>query len=136
LGDGVLSPGMIVTVPRSEADGSMELGWPCKSVPEPYGEQCGHMWQEDRGAVLNRAYREYWDAKEALDVLEAACVEISKSSSITSDEGYLMLSPSGVRLLETDYVRELVTQYHAARRNKEALRKRLMELGEPDPDPK
>jgi len=94
------------------------------------------MWQEDRGAVLNRAYREYWDAKEALDVLEAACVEISKSSSITSDEGYLMLSPSGVRLLETDYVRELVTQYHAARRNKEALRKRLMELGEPDPDPK
>jgi hypothetical protein len=127
---------MTVEVPRSEAGGSMELGWPFRSVPEPYGEQCGHMWQEDRDAVLTRAYRDFWDAKEALDVLEAACVEISKSSSITTEEGYLMLSPSGVRLLDTDYVREQVTQYHAARRNKEALRKRLIELGEPDPDPK
>ena len=45
-----------------------------------------------------------------------------------------MYSLSGVRLLDTDYVRAQVAQYHAARRNKEALRKRLIELGEPDPE--
>jgi len=46
-----------------------------------------------------------------------------------------MFSPSGFRLLGTDYVKELVAQYHAAKEHKEALRKGLIELGEPDPDP-
>jgi len=94
------------------------------------------MSQKDRDAVVKRAYREFRDAKESLDALEAACVEISESSSITNDEGYLILSPSGIRLHDTDYVRELVAKYHAAKRNKEVLRKRLIELGELDPDPK
>jgi len=92
------------------------------------------MCQDDRDALVRRAYREFWDAKEALDALEAACVEISESSSITSEEGYLMLAPSGVRLLDTDYVRKVVSQYQAARQRKDALRKRLMDLGEPDPE--
>jgi hypothetical protein len=94
------------------------------------------MSQEDRDAVVKRVYREFRDAKEALHALEIACMEISESSSITTDEGYLILSPSGIRLLDTDYVRDLVAKYHAAKRNKEALRKRLIELGEPDPDPR
>jgi hypothetical protein len=93
------------------------------------------MRQDDRDAVLKRAYREFWYAKEALDALEAACVEISESSSITTEEGYLMLTPSGVRLLDSDYVRKVVSQYQAARQRKDALRKRLIDLGEPDPDP-
>jgi len=89
---------------------------------------------QEQDTLVRRAYREFWDAKEALDALEAACVEISESSSITSEEGYLMLAPSGVRLLDTDYVRKVVSQYQAARQRKDALRKRLMDLGEPDPE--
>jgi hypothetical protein len=92
------------------------------------------MSQEDRGSVVKRAYREFWDAKEALNSLAAVCVEISESPSITTDEGYLMLTPSDVRLLDTEYVREVVARYHAARQHKDALRKRLMDLGEPDPE--
>jgi hypothetical protein len=61
-------------------------------------------------------------------------VEISESSSITTEEGFLILAPSGVRLLDTDYVRIVVSQYQAARQRKDALRKRLMSLGEPDPE--
>ena len=45
-----------------------------------------------------------------------------------------MYSASGLRLLDTDYVREQVAQYHAAKQHKEALRKQLINLGEPDPD--
>jgi hypothetical protein len=92
------------------------------------------MSQEDRGAAVERAYREFWDAKEALDSLGDVCTEISESSSITTDEGYLMLTPSGVHLLDTEYVREVVARYHAARQHKNALRKHLMDLGEPDPE--
>jgi hypothetical protein len=92
------------------------------------------MTQDDEhDAVVQRAYKEYWRAKEVLATLETACAEISTSSSITSEEGYLMYSPSGVRLLETDYVREQVAQYRAARKHKEVLRKRLIDLGQPDP---
>jgi hypothetical protein len=93
------------------------------------------MTQDERNTVVERAYREYWDAKEALAALEASCSEIATTSSITTEEGYLMFSPSGLRLLGTDYVKELVAQYHAAKEHKEALRKGLIELGEPDPDP-
>ena len=89
---------------------------------------------QEQDALVERVYREFWDAKESLDSLEAACVEISESSSITTDEGCLMLAPSGVRLLDTEYVREVVARYHAARQHKDALRKRLMDLGEPDPE--
>jgi hypothetical protein len=92
------------------------------------------MSQDDRDAVLKRMYREYWDAKKALDALEAACVEISKSSGIKTEEGFLMLAPSGVRLLDSEYVPKVVAQYRAARQHKDTLRKRLMDLGEPDPD--
>jgi hypothetical protein len=102
--------------------------------PRTTWEQSHHMCQSDGNAVVKRAYREFWDAKEALAALEAACVEISESSSITTEEGYLILAPSGVRLLETEYVRELVAQYQTARERKEALRKHLMDLGEPDPE--
>jgi hypothetical protein len=93
------------------------------------------MTQDDEhDAVVQRAYEEYWRAKEVLAALETACAEISTSSSITTEEGYLMYSPSGVRLLETDYVKEQVAQYHAARKHKEVLRKRLIDLGQPDPE--
>jgi hypothetical protein len=93
------------------------------------------MTQEERDAVVKKLYREYWDANEALAVLEASCVEITGSSSITTWEGFLVFSHSGLRLFETDYVREVVAKYHAAKEHKEALRKRLIELGQPDPDP-
>ena len=92
------------------------------------------MTQNEQDTVVEKVYRDYWGAKEALAVLEAALAEISETSSITSDEGYLMFSLSGVRVLDTEYVNEKVAQYHAAKRNKEALRKRLIDLGEPDPD--
>ena len=44
-----------------------------------------------------------------------------------------MYSVAGLRLLDTNYVPEQVAQYRAARERKEALRKRLIELGDPDP---
>jgi hypothetical protein len=88
---------------------------------------------QEQDTVVERAYREFWDAKEALQALEAACVEISESSSITTEEGYFMLAPSGFRLLDTEYVRKVVAEYRAARQHVGALRKRLMDLGEPDP---
>ena len=92
------------------------------------------MTQDEQDTVVEKVYTDYWGAKEVLAALEASLAEIAATSSITSDEGYLMYSLSGVRLLDTDYVRAQVAQYHAARRNKEALRKRLIELGEPDPE--
>ena len=92
------------------------------------------MVQEDRNEVVKRAYGEFWKAKEALAALDATIEELSKSPSITTDEGYLMLAPSGVRLFNTDYPREVATQYRAAKRRKETLRKRLVDLGEPDPE--
>ena len=91
------------------------------------------MTQDERNTVVERAYREYWDAKEALAALEASCSEIATTSSITTEEGYLMYSPSGLRLLDTDHVREQVSQYHSKKQHKEALRKTLIDLGEPDP---
>jgi hypothetical protein len=92
------------------------------------------MTQNEQDTVVEKVYRDYWGAKEALAALEGSLAEIAATSSITSDEGYLMFSPSGVRLLDTDYVREQLAQYHAAKQNKETLRKRLIDLGEPDPD--
>jgi hypothetical protein len=88
---------------------------------------------QEQDTLVRRAYGEFWDAKEALDALEAACVEISESSSITTEEGCLILTASGVRLLDTEYIRDVVAKYKAARQHKDALRKRLMDLGEPDP---
>jgi hypothetical protein len=94
------------------------------------------MTKDERGTIVERAYREYWSAKKTLAALEASCAEISTTSSMTTEEGYLMYSPSGLRLLDTDYVREQVAQYHAAKQHNEATRKQLIALGEPDPDPK
>jgi hypothetical protein len=91
------------------------------------------MTRDEQDPVVERLYRDYWAAKEALAALEASLEEIAGMSSITADEGYFMYSLSGFRLHETNYVRERVAQYHAARGHKEALRKRLIDLGEPDP---
>jgi hypothetical protein len=92
------------------------------------------MWQDDRDAIVQRLYKDFWAAKEALAVLQSSLIDITATSSITTEEGYLMYSLSGLRLLDTDYVREQVAQYHAAREHKNALRKRLMDLGQPDPE--
>ena len=89
---------------------------------------------KEQDTPVERAYREYWTAKEAFAALEASCKEIATTSSITTEEGYLMYSPSGLRLLETDYVNKQVAKYHAAKARKEALRKCLIDLGEPDPE--
>jgi hypothetical protein len=91
------------------------------------------MTQDERDTIVERAYRDYWEAKEALAAFEASCAEIAKTSSITTEEGYLMYSPSGFRLLKTDYVKEQVAQYHAVKERKEVVRKLLVGLGEPDP---
>ena len=91
------------------------------------------MTQNEQDTVVEKVYTDYWGAKEVLAALEASLAEIAATSSITSDEGYLMYSLSGVRLLDTDYVREQVAQYHAAKLHKESHRKRLIDLGEPDP---
>ena len=90
------------------------------------------MTQQD--PLVKRAYEEYRSAKEALVALEASCKEIATTSSITTEEGYLMYSSSGLRLLETDYVKKQVARYRAAKERKEELRKRLMDLGEPNPE--
>jgi hypothetical protein len=123
----------------------MNVASPCSEVPAVWNsddlldlsenpwEQSRHMWRDDRDTVV-RVYREFWDAKETLAALQALLVEITATSSITTDEGYLMYSLSGLRLLDTDYVREQVARYQAARERKDALRKRLMDLGEPDPE--
>ena len=44
-----------------------------------------------------------------------------------------MYSAAGLRLVGTNYVKEQVDQYRAARERLEALRKRFMELGDPEP---
>jgi hypothetical protein len=92
------------------------------------------MTQDEEDTVVERAYREYWSANKALAALEASCTEIATTSSITTEEGYLMYSPSGFRLRNTDYVSEQIALYQAAKQHKEALRKRLIDLGEPDPE--
>jgi elongation factor P--beta-lysine ligase len=92
------------------------------------------MCQDDRHAVVRRLRSQYQEVKETLAALLASIVEITQSSSITIKEGFLMYSPTGPRLLDTNYVREQVAQYRAARERKEVLRKRLMELGDPDPE--
>jgi hypothetical protein len=92
------------------------------------------MRQEDWDEVVRRAYREFRDARQTLAALQVSLTEIVATESITTDEGYLMYSLAGYRLRDTDYVSEQVAQYRAARDRKEALRKRLIELGEPDPE--
>jgi hypothetical protein len=92
------------------------------------------MFKKKRDEVVKAAYREFWEAKGALAALEAAIEELSKSSSITTDQGFLLFAPSGVRLLNTDHAIEVVAQYRAAKRKEEALRKRIIDLGEPDPE--
>jgi hypothetical protein len=92
------------------------------------------MYQDERQAVVWRLRRQYQEAKEALAALLACIVEITESSSIKIKEGFLMYSPTGPRLLPTNYVRDRLTQYFAARERTEVLRKRLMELGDPDPE--
>jgi hypothetical protein len=92
------------------------------------------MRQEGWDEVVRRAYREFRDAKQTLADLQASLAEIAATDSITTDEGYLMYSIAGYSLRDTDYVRKQVEQYRAARDQKEALRKRLIELGEPDPE--
>jgi hypothetical protein len=124
---------MNVAVPRSEAANSVDSDR-LFVRPTTTWEQRRHMFQEDRREVVKRAYREFWEAKKALAALEAACVEISNSSSIMTEEGHLMLTPSGIRLLETEYVGKVLAQYHTARQHKDTLRKRLIDLGEPDPE--
>jgi len=89
---------------------------------------------QEQDTLVERIYREYWSAKKALDALEASCEEIATTSSITTKEGYLMYSPSGLRLLETDYVKGQVAKYRAAKKRTEALRRRLIALGQPDPE--
>jgi hypothetical protein len=88
----------------------------------------------EHDALVEGVYRQYWSAKKAFAALEASCKEIATTPSITTREGYLMYSRSGPRLLETDYVKEQVAKYRAAKERKEALRKRLIDLGEADPD--
>jgi hypothetical protein len=92
------------------------------------------MLRKNTDEVVKNAYTEFWKAKEALAALEASIEELSNSSSITTDEGFLMLAPSGVRLLNTDYAIEVVAQYRAVRQDRDTLRKRLIDLGEPDPE--
>jgi hypothetical protein len=92
------------------------------------------MKQDEQETVVEKLYREYWGAKETLAALHASLEQIAATSSITTEEGYLMYSPSGLRLLDTDYVRKQVAQYQAEKQHKEVLKKRLIELGEPDPE--
>jgi hypothetical protein len=92
------------------------------------------MMQNAQHPVLGSEYREYWSAKEALAALQASLIEMTATSSITTDDGYLMYSLSGLRLLDTNSAREQVAQFHAARQHRDSLRKRLMDLGEPDPE--
>jgi hypothetical protein len=89
---------------------------------------------QDEQDTVDTVYTEYLGAKKALAALEASLSQIAATSSITTDEGYLMYSLSGFRLRDTDYVTEQVARYHAAKQHKEALRKRLIDLGEPDPE--
>jgi hypothetical protein len=91
------------------------------------------MMGDERDAVVKRVLREYWGTKEALAALEASLEEIATSSSMTTEDGYLMYSPLGVRLLDTGYVREQVRRYHAEKEHMETIRKRLIDLGELDP---
>jgi hypothetical protein len=80
------------------------------------------MIQDAQNAVVGSAYREYWGVKEDLAALQAALIEIAATSPITTDEGYLMYSLSGLRSLDTNCARQQVAQYHAARQHRDALK--------------
>lgn len=88
----------------------------------------------ERDTPIERVYRKYRVAKKSLAALQTSLEEIVETHSITTDEGYVMYSPSGRRLLASNYVRDQVAQYQAAKQHKEDLRKRLIDLGEPDPE--
>jgi hypothetical protein len=92
------------------------------------------MIPDERKTIVGNAYLEYWAAKQAMAALEASCEAIATTSSLTTADGYWMYSHAVARLYDTDYVKEQVAQYHVAQRHKEALRRRLIELGEPDPE--
>src|ERR1700733_6614017 len=90
-------------------------------------EQRSHMTPDERDTAVEKLYREYQGAMESLAAVQASLEEIAATSSITTEGGYLMYSPSGLRLLDTDYVREQVSQYHSNKQQKEALRKSLID---------
>jgi hypothetical protein len=92
------------------------------------------MTPDERKTIVENAYLEYWTAKKAMADLETSCEAIATTSSLTTPDGYWMYSRTVARLYDTGYVKEQVAQYHLAQRNKEALRRRLIELGEPDPE--
>jgi hypothetical protein len=92
------------------------------------------MIPDERKTIVEKTYLEYWTAKQAMAALEASCEEIATTSSVTTEEGYWMCSHGVARMYHTDYVKQQVAQYRAAQQHKEALRKRLVELGEPDPE--
>jgi hypothetical protein len=92
------------------------------------------MTPDERKTIVENAYLEYWAAKKTLAALETSCEAIATTSSLTTPEGYWMYSKTVARLYDAGYVKEQVAQYHLAQRNNEALRRRLIELGEPDPE--
>jgi hypothetical protein len=92
------------------------------------------MTPHERDIPIERIYREYRRAKKSLAVLQASLEEIVTTHSVTTGQGYVMYSSSGKRLLDTNYVSDQVALYQAKRQQKEALRKRLIDLGEPDPE--
>jgi hypothetical protein len=84
--------------------------------------------------TIERLYKEYRAAKRSLAALRTALEKIIATPSITTGEGYTMYSASGSQLRDTNYVRGEVAQYQAKRTQVEGLRKRLIELGERDPE--
>ena len=88
----------------------------------------------ERDPTIERLYKEYRAAKRSLAALQTSLEEIVATPSKTTDEGYLMYSPSGRRMLDTNYVRDRVAEYQEIKQQKEILRKRLIEQGEPDPE--
>jgi hypothetical protein len=92
------------------------------------------MTPHEQDTPIERVYRQYRVAKKSLATLQASLEEIVETHSITTDEGYMMCSPSGRRLLDTNYVSDQVAKYQATKRRMEDLKRRLIELGEPDPE--
>jgi hypothetical protein len=103
-------------------------------IPAYQGNKTIIMTPYEQDTPIERLYRQYRVAKKSLAALQASLEEIVETHSITTGDGYVMYAPSGRRLLDTNYVKDQVVQYQVTKQRKEKLRKRLIELGEPDPE--
>lgn len=113
------------------------------------------MTQEDQDAIVGKAHREYTEAKKQLAALQVRIDNIIAAASNLAhalaepsrmaipDEGQVVVGPAAMtsfmftdevaRQLSRDYIGQNVKEYKATKQRVNALRQRLISLGQNDP---